>query len=161
MLPPLGDHAGEPSGPRQAHVRYRSFVLSALMTLIALPSAYAMRVPSGDHAGETPQPLVRRVIAPVPRSTMNRCQPSPSRVLENTSLVPSGDHDGSASEVFVSPVVTFCASLPSAFITQTSMRPSRSLMNAILSPCAENAGDWSTAGLRVRFVWAAPSIRAV
>src|SRR5919197_128957 len=153
MLAPLGDHAGEPSGPRHAHVRNRSFVPPASMILMALPSAYAIRVPSGDHAGDTPQPLVSRVIAPVARSTMNRCQPSPLRVLENTSFVPSGDHEGSASEVFASPVVTLCASLPSAFITQTSMRPSRSLMNAILSPFAENAGDWSTAGLSGKFVW--------
>src|SRR5918911_2669701 len=129
MFPPVCVHAGEASGPRHPQVRKWSFVPSAPTTLIALPSEYAMRVPSGDHAGCTPQPLVKRVTAPVARSTVNKCQAlSPARVLENTSFAPSGDHEGSASEVLGSPVVTLCTLLPSAFITQMSMRPSRLLM---------------------------------
>jgi hypothetical protein len=56
-------------------------------------------------------------------------------------LAPSGDQAGSASAELGSPVVTRCCSLPSASITQTSIRPSRSLTNAILELSAETAGD--------------------
>ncbi len=56
------------------------------------PRDYAMRLPSGDHAGHPERPMtsLRRTLP----STLTMSMPSVPSPFRTASLVPSGDHDG-------------------------------------------------------------------
>src|SRR5205823_147928 len=87
-----------------------------------------------------------RFLRPVPSALITQMFFLPvvlPRELSNAILEPSGDHVGwapSSGAVGPGSLLTRCALVPSAFITQRE----RSRLNAILDPSLENAGSRST-----------------
>src|SRR5919199_1039571 len=142
MSPPHGAQTGVPAGAGPDGVIWTSPVPSSLTRWISPPPSYTSLVPSGDQEGETPQPEVSWRSDPVATSRIQTCHAAPNgRELAKAMLPPSGDHAGEASEELAEPCVTWCASLPSELITQMSIRPERSLTNAIFDASGETAGD--------------------
>jgi hypothetical protein len=77
---------------------------------------YAMRLPSGDHAGlcsllVAGRKSFVRLVWPVPFAPITQISPCPDRTLRNAIRVPSGDHTG-------------WSSIPSAFVRRIMFVPS-------------------------------------
>ena len=78
--------------------RCRAPTPSELVIQISLyPVAKAIWLPSGDHVGVPAAKFEVIVCAPVPSGFITHTRPTPSRVLKNAMLVPSGENSACPS----------------------------------------------------------------